>query len=139
MGCCDKKKPILVGTLILVAIYMVVSSTKNSVSKPPETPSQALISNHHLNGIGTLEQNNQTSQLWVQALIHEPLDTPLHIGQKAIVTLRTTGQKPYVGIIRRISILNQYMPEEKLLYITVNYLPKTASIGEQAEVLINLP
>ncbi len=134
MACCDKKKPIFVGTLILIVITLVTSSTKSTVTQSPQS-----ISKNYINGIGTLEQSDQKSQLWVKALIHEPQKNKFKIGQDAIVTFRTTGQQPYAGIVRRISTLNQYLPQEKMVYVTVDTLPKMVSIGEQAEILINLP
>ena len=72
-------------------------------------------------------------------MIHEPQKNVFKIGQNATVTFRATGKKSYTGIVRQISDLNQYLPQEKVLYITVNDLPETATRGEQAEILIHSP
>lgn len=127
MACCNKKRPILIGAFILIVIAYVTSLL--------DTPS----SSNQLDGIGTLEQREDKSQLWVKALIHEPQKNVFKIGQNATITFRATGKKTYAGIVRQVSALNQYLPQEKVLYITVDDLPKTASIGEQAEILIHIP
>jgi hypothetical protein len=139
MGCCDKKKPIFVGTLILVAITLITAPTKSTVAQSSQSNPKIDIATHHLNGIGTLEQNDQKTLLWVNALVHEPQKETLKIGQNAIVTFRSTGKQHYMGIIRRINAVNAYLPEEKMVSITLDTLPKTLATGEQAEVIINLP
>jgi len=139
MGCCNKKKPIFVGTLILIAITLVTSSTKKTATQPPQEIHKADVLLNDINGIGTLEERKDKSQLWVKAMIHEPQKNVFKIGQNATVTFRATGRKPYTGIVRQISALNQYLPQEKVLYITVDDLPKIATTGEQAEILIHIP
>lgn len=139
MACCDKKKPIFVGTLILVAITIITSSTKDTTPQPPQESAKADLSANHTYGIGTLEQSEEKQKLWVKAMIHEPQKKTFKIGQSATVTFRATGKKPYAGIVRKISALNQYLPQKKVLCITVDDLPKTAAIGEQAEISICIP
>jgi hypothetical protein len=139
MACCNKKKPILVGTLMLVAITLVTSPKKSTVSRPPQPKSKTDIAKNQLNGIGTLEQNDQKTQLWVNALIHEPQKGMLKIGQNTIVTFRSTGKQQYTGAVRQINTLNAYLPEEKMVSIALDTLPKALSIGEQAEIMVKLP
>lgn len=76
--------------------------------------------------------------VWVRAYIDERQSTGLHVGQSAIVTLRSTGEKKYPGIVRRIGVVSDRITEERLVYITLNTLPQPLYLGEQAEVQINL-
>ncbi|MDP3119437.1 MAG: efflux RND transporter periplasmic adaptor subunit [Sulfuricurvum sp.] len=76
--------------------------------------------------------------VWVRAYIDERQSTGLKVGQSAIVTLRSTGEKKYPGIVRRIGVVSDRITEERLVYITLDTLPAPLYLGEQAEVQINL-
>lgn len=76
--------------------------------------------------------------LWVRAYIDERQSGPLQVGQKAIVTLRSTGEQKYNGVVRRIGVVSDRITEERVVYITLDHLPQPFSLGEQAEVQINL-
>lgn len=77
--------------------------------------------------------------VWVRAYINERQSAGLKMGQKAIVTLRSTGEKKYPGIVRRIGMVSDRITEERVVYITLDTLPEPLYLGEQAEVQINLP
>lgn len=76
--------------------------------------------------------------VWVRAYIDERQSAELRVGQNAIVTLRSTGEKQYRGIVRRIGVVSDRITEERLVYITLDTLPEPLYLGEQAEVQINL-
>ncbi|MDP3301918.1 MAG: efflux RND transporter periplasmic adaptor subunit [Sulfuricurvum sp.] len=76
--------------------------------------------------------------VWVRAYIDERQSGPLKVGQKAIATLRSTGDKTYSGIVRRIGVVSDRITEERVVYITLDTLPEPLYLGEQAEVQINL-
>jgi HlyD family secretion protein len=76
--------------------------------------------------------------LWVRAYIDERQSGPLQVGQKAVVTLRSTGEQKYAGIVSRIGVVSDRITEERVVYITLDHLPQPFSLGEQAEVQINL-
>jgi len=76
--------------------------------------------------------------LWVRAYIDERQSGPLQVGQKAVVTLRSTGEQKYAGVVRRIGVVSDRITEERVVYITLDHLPQPFSLGEQAEVQINV-
>lgn len=76
--------------------------------------------------------------LWVRAYINERQSGPLQVGQKAVVTLRSTGEKKYPGIVRRIGVVSDRITEERVVYVTLDTPPAPLHLGEQAEVQINL-
>ena len=76
--------------------------------------------------------------LWVRAYIDERQSGPLQVGQKAVVTLRSTGEQKYNGVVRRIGVVSDRITEERVVFIALDHLPVPFSLGEQAEVQINL-
>lgn len=76
--------------------------------------------------------------LWIRAYIDERQSGALQVGQKALVTLRSTGEQKYAGVVRRIGVVSDRITEERVVYITLDHLPVPFSLGEQAEVQINL-
>ena len=76
--------------------------------------------------------------VWVRAYIDERQSAGLKVGQNAIITLRSTGEKKYPGIVRRIGVVSDRITEERVVYITLDSLPEPLYLGEQAEVQINL-
>jgi RND family efflux transporter MFP subunit len=76
--------------------------------------------------------------LWVRAYIDERQSGPLQVGQKAVVTLRSTGEQKYDGVVRRIGVVSDRITEERVVYIALDHLPTPFSLGEQAEVQINV-
>lgn len=76
--------------------------------------------------------------VWVRAYIDERQSTGLHVGQAAVVTLRSTGEKKYPGTVRRIGVVSDRITEERVVYITPDTLPEPLYLGEQAEVQIHL-
>lgn len=76
--------------------------------------------------------------LWVRAYINERQSGPLQVGQKAVVTLRSTGEKKYPGIVRRIGVVSDRITEERVVYVTLDTPPAPLHLGEQAEVQINV-
>jgi HlyD family secretion protein len=76
--------------------------------------------------------------VWVRAYIDERQSGSLQVGQSAIVTLRSTGEKKYPGVVRRIGVVSDRITEERVVYVTLDTLPEPLYLGEQAEVQINL-
>ena len=76
--------------------------------------------------------------LWVRAYIDERQSGPLQVGQKAVVTLRSTGEQKYAGIVSRIGVVSDRITEERVVYIALDHFLQPFSLGEQAEVQINL-
>lgn len=75
--------------------------------------------------------------VWVRAYIDERQSGGLKIGQNALVTLRSTGEKKYPGTVRRIGVVSDRITEERVVYVTLDTLPEPLYLGEQAEVQIN--
>lgn len=76
--------------------------------------------------------------LWVRAYINERQSGSLQVGQDTLVTLRSTGEKKYPGIVRRIGVVSDRITEERVVYVTLNTPPEPLHLGEQAEVQINV-
>ncbi|HQS67036.1 MAG TPA: efflux RND transporter periplasmic adaptor subunit [Sulfuricurvum sp.] len=76
--------------------------------------------------------------VWVRAYIDERQSAGLKVGQAAIVTLRSTGDQKYPGIVRRIGVVSDRITEERVVYITLDTPPEPLYLGEQAEVQITL-
>jgi multidrug resistance efflux pump len=76
--------------------------------------------------------------VWVRAYIDERQSGSLQVGQSAIVTLRSTGEKKYSGTVRRIGVVSDRITEERIVYVALDTLPEPLYLGEQAEVQINL-
>jgi len=76
--------------------------------------------------------------LWVRTYIDERQSGTLQVGQKAVVTLRSTGEQKYAGVVSRIGVMSDRITEERVVYITLDHLPIPFSLGEQAEVQINV-
>ena len=76
--------------------------------------------------------------VWVRAYIDERQSGNLQVGQSAIVTLRSTGEKKFPGVVRRIGVVSDRITEERVVYVTLDALPEPLYLGEQAEVQINL-
>lgn len=74
--------------------------------------------------------------VWVRAYIDERQSAGLKVGQAAVVTLRSTGDQKYTGIVRRIGVVSDRITEERVVYVTLNTLPEPLYLGEQAEVQI---
>lgn len=76
--------------------------------------------------------------VWIRTYIDERQSAGLKVGQAAIVTLRSTGDQKYAGVVRRIGMVSDRITEERVVYITLDTLPDPLYLGEQAEVQINL-
>lgn len=76
--------------------------------------------------------------VWVRAYIDERQSAGLQVGQSAVVTLRSTGEHKYAGVVRRIGMVSDRITEERVVYVTLDTLPKPLYLGEQAEVQINV-
>ena len=74
--------------------------------------------------------------VWVRAYIDERQSAGLKVGQAAVVTLRSTGDQKYTGIVRRIGVVSDRITEERVVYVTLNSPPEPLYLGEQAEVQI---
>ncbi|MGD9971188.1 MAG: HlyD family secretion protein [Sulfuricurvum sp.] len=74
--------------------------------------------------------------LWVKIYIDERQSGALKIGQKALVTLRSFGEKQFEGEITRIGVESDRITEERVVYIRLLNGPEFLHIGEQAEASI---
>jgi len=74
--------------------------------------------------------------LWVATKIDERISAQIKVGQKATITLRSTPQKKYSGVVQRIEPVSDAVTLEREVDVLFNTLPKPFYINEQAEVNI---
>lgn len=236
MACCDKRKPVLVGVIILIVLTVIASLLKTPKAKTAKVTNnvQTQPSSNQVNGVGTLEAKEvitispkhastigtvyanegdhvakgtrlaqmELSELsgtkiknsaivektraqmasqkatirdyslrspidgiilsreaeagssiaagtpvfkianpksvWVRAYIDERQSAGLKVGQEAVVTLRSTGDQKYTGIVHRMGMVSDRITEERVVYVTLDAPPEPLNLGEQAEVQITL-
>lgn len=71
--------------------------------------------------------------LWVKIYIDERQSGLVHIGQKAIVRLRSFLGKEFAGKVVRIGVESDRITEEKVVYIRITDRSDFLHLGEQAE------
>jgi len=74
--------------------------------------------------------------LWVATKIDERISSQIEVGQKATITLRSSPEKIYSGVVKRIEPMSDAVTLEREVDVAFNTLPKPFYINEQAEVTI---
>lgn len=74
--------------------------------------------------------------LWVATKIDERISAQIKVGQKTTITLRSSPQKKYSGVVKRIEPMSDAVTLEREVDVAFNILPKPFYINEQAEVNI---
>jgi len=79
------------------------------------------------------------ASLWVKARIDQGRAAGLAVGQPAQVVLRSQPQQPLAARVARLELLADAVTEERLALLAFASVPKDASVGELAEVTVQLP
>jgi HlyD family secretion protein len=77
--------------------------------------------------------------LWVKARIDQGRAAGIRVGQPAHIVLRSQPQASLAGKVARIEVNSDSVTEERLVEITFDTPPPGLSVGEMAEVTIQLP
>ena len=77
-----------------------------------------------------------TEEMWVSAWVDETAIASLAVGQPARVVFRSAPEKPYGGMVARMSPLADRETREFLVDVTAKELPETWAVGQRAEVHI---
>ncbi len=79
------------------------------------------------------------SSLWVKLRIDQGRSAGLTTGLKAQIVLRSQSQTPYAGNVARLELLSDSVTEERIAQVAFDQLPAGISVGEMAEVTLQLP
>jgi HlyD family secretion protein len=79
------------------------------------------------------------SSLWVKLRVDQGRSAGLASGVKASITLRSNPQTPLPGQVARIELLADSVTEERIAQVAFEAPPNGLSVGEMAEVTLQLP
>ena len=79
------------------------------------------------------------ASLWVKARIDQGRAGGIALGQPVQIVLRSRAQQPLAGKVARIETNSDSVTEERIVDIVFDQPPRDLSIGELAEVTIQLP
>jgi len=74
--------------------------------------------------------------VWIKAYIDERISGNVQVGQNAIITLRSQGNKKLKGQVKRIVAQSDAVTQEREVDVSFDTLPIPFYMNEQAEVLI---
>jgi len=74
--------------------------------------------------------------LWVKTTIDERISTNIRPSQSAFITLRSQPDKPYIGVVQRISATSDPITLEREVDVAFTTIPKPFYINEQAKVSV---
>ncbi len=77
--------------------------------------------------------------LWIKLRIDQSRSAGLAPGLKASIVLRSQPQVPMVGRVARVELLSDSVTEEKIAQVAFEQMPSAVSVGEMAEVTLQLP
>jgi len=77
--------------------------------------------------------------LWIKLRIDQGRSAGLLAGLKANIVLRSQSQTSVAGNVARVEMLSDSVTEEKIAQIAFEQMPSTVSVGEMAEVTLQLP
>lgn len=77
--------------------------------------------------------------LWIKARIDQGRAAGIVIGQPVQIVLRSQAQLTYSGKVARIEMNSDSVTEERLVAVAFDQSPPGLSVGEMAEVTIQLP
>jgi HlyD family secretion protein len=79
------------------------------------------------------------SSLWVRLRLDQGRSAGLVSGLKAQIVLRSQPQVPIAGTVARVELLSDSVTEERLALVSFSQAPAGVSVGEMAEVTLQLP
>ncbi len=79
------------------------------------------------------------ASLWVKLRVDQGRSAGLVAGLKAQIVLRSQPQTPYAGSVARIELLSDSVTEERIAQVSFDQMPAGVSVGEMAEVTLQLP
>jgi HlyD family secretion protein len=79
------------------------------------------------------------ASLWVRARIDQGRASGLAAGQPALVVIRSRPDAPLSGRVERLGWISDAVTEERIVEVALATVPAGVSIGELAEVTVQLP
>lgn len=77
--------------------------------------------------------------LWIKLRIDQGRSAGLAPGLKARVVLRSRPQQVLAGSVARLELLSDSVTEERVAQVVFDQMPEALSVGEMAEVTLQLP
>lgn len=81
----------------------------------------------------------EPTSLWIKTRFDQARSAGLAVGLRADVQLRSSPGEVWQGKVARVEAISDNITEERLAHITLDALPTGLSIGEAAEVTLQLP
>ncbi|MDD2919155.1 efflux RND transporter periplasmic adaptor subunit [Rhodoferax sp.] len=79
------------------------------------------------------------ASLWVKLRVDQGRSAGLVSGVKASIVLRSSPQTPLIGQVARLELLADSVTEERIAQVAFDAPPAGVSVGEMAEVTLQLP
>ncbi len=77
--------------------------------------------------------------LWVKMRVDQGRSGGLAPGLKASIVLRSLPQTPLPGQVARLELMADAVTEERIAQVAFSQIPPNVSVGEMAEVTLQLP
>ncbi len=81
----------------------------------------------------------EPATLWVKVRFDQGRSAGLAAGLRADIRLRSNPALPLAGQVARLEVVSDSVTEERVAHISFDTLPAGLSLGELAEVTVNLP
>lgn len=81
----------------------------------------------------------EPTSLWIKTRFDQARSAGLEVGLRAEVVLRSSPGGVWPGKVARVEAMSDSITEERLAQIVLDGLPSSLSIGEMAEVTLQLP
>ncbi len=79
------------------------------------------------------------TSLWVKLRVDQGRSSGLATGLAATMVLRSQPQTPLAGAVARVELMADSVTEERIAQVSFTHTPAHVSIGEMAEVTLQLP
>lgn len=79
------------------------------------------------------------ASLWVKTRLDQGRSTGLQVGLPGEITLRSKSRKSLAGKVVRVEPISDSVTEERIAQVSFDHLPDGVTVGEMAEVTLNLP
>ncbi len=79
------------------------------------------------------------ASLWIKLRVDQGRSTGLAPGLKAAIVLRSQPQARVTGSVARVELLSDAVTEERIAQVAFTQVPVGTSVGEMAEVTLQLP
>jgi HlyD family secretion protein len=79
------------------------------------------------------------ASLWIKMRVDQGRSAGLATGLKARIALRSQSQTSLIGHVARVELLSDNVTEERIAQIAFDQAPTGISVGEMAEVTLELP